>query len=354
MRKKVLNRFVMVVLILLSGCARDGPLLLDTPIDAIGERLDQTIPGLMKDSKVAGLSIVVIREAKVVINKSFGYADIETGRKLDDRSVFRAASLGKPIFAYLVAVLARQGKIDLDVPLVTYLKEAVVKGDQRSRVITARMVLSHTTGLPNLDGEGSDVVFNFDPGTDFQYSGHAYRYLQKVIEKITGKDLNELADELVFQPLKMTHSSYLWKEEYRGQLSSSYDDAGKAFRFKESPMQGYSAWSLFTTIEDYARFVAFMLETGDTQNSIANRMLKPQVDVAKDVQWGLGWGLQDTRPNPSFWHWGSMAGFRHYVVGYPVEDTAVIVMTNSWRAFKMVDDVMVEALGGSYPSYDWF
>jgi CubicO group peptidase (beta-lactamase class C family) len=354
MRKKRLSRIVFIVFVLLSGCGRDGPLLLDTPINTIAKRLDQTIPGLMKDSNVAGLSIVVIREAKVVISKSFGYADIETGRKLDAQTVFRAASLGKPIFSYLVAVLARQGQIDLDVPLVTYLKEEVVKGDQRSRAITARMVLSHTTGLPNLDGKGSDVVFEFDPGTDFQYSGHAYLYLQKVIEKITGKALNELADELVFQPLNMAHSSYQWKDAYRGQLSSSYDNEGKAFGSKESPMQGYSAWSLFTTIDDYARFVVFMLETADTQHSIANKMLKPQVDVANNVQWGLGWGLQETQPNPSFWHWGSMAGFRHYVVGYPVEDTAVIVMTNSWRAFQMVDDVMVAALGGSYPSYDWF
>jgi CubicO group peptidase (beta-lactamase class C family) len=354
MRKKRLNSIVFIVFVLLSGCGRDGPLLLDTPINTIAKRLDQTIPGLMKDCNVAGLSIVVIREAKMVINKSFGYADKETKRKLDEQTVFRAASLGKPIFSYLVAVLARQGQIDLDVPLVTYLKEEVVKGDQRSRAITARMVLSHTTGLPNFDGKGSDVVFKFDPGTDFQYSGHAYLYLQKVIEKITGKALNELADELVFQPLNMAHSSYQWKDAYRGQLSSSYDNEGKAFGSKESPMQGYSAWSLFTTIDDYARFVVFMLETADTQHSIANRMLNPQVDVANNVQWGLGWGLQETQPNPSFWHWGSMAGFRHYVVGYPVEDTAVIVMTNSWRAFQMVDDVMVAALGGSYPSYDWF
>lgn len=55
-----------------------------------------------------------------------------------------------------------------------------------------------------------------------------------------------------------------------------------------------------------------------------------------------------------FWHWGSMAGFRHYVVGYPKESTTVIVMTNSWKAFKIVDDVMAKAIGGSYPSYDWF
>lgn len=49
-----------------------------------------------------------------------------------------------------------------------------------------------------------------------------------------------------------------------------------------------------------------------------------------------------------------MEGFRHYIVGYPKEEVAVIVMTNSQDAFKIVDDIMAKAIGGSYPSYDWF
>jgi len=68
----------------------------------------------------------------------------------------------------------------------------------------------------------------------------------------------------------------------------------------------------------------------------------------------LCWGIQDTKPNQSFWHWGSHAGFRHYVVGYPKEKVAVIVMTNSSDAFKMVEAVMRQAIGGEYPSYEWF
>jgi len=64
--------------------------------------------------------------------------------------------------------------------------------------------------------------------------------------------------------------------------------------------------------------------------------------------------LQETEPNESFWHWGSVAGFRHYVVGYPKEKLAVVFMSNSSTAFKLVDDVMVQSIGGRYPSYDWF
>jgi CubicO group peptidase (beta-lactamase class C family) len=345
---------IISVLVLITGCHRDGPLLADIPTEKISTVLDEAIPPLMQENNVAGLSIAVIHGGKVTISKSYGYANVDNKRKVDERTVFRAASLGKPVFAYIVVLLAQQGKIDLNVPLYSYLKEEVVKGDSRSKLITARMVLNHTTGLPNLDGKKADIKFLFDPGLDFKYSGHAYLYLQKVIEKITGKQLNELANELVFQPLRMMDSSYLWQDKYRGRISSSYDTTGKAFSSKEKPEIGYSAWSLFTTINDYARFVSHTIKTSDIQDSVADVMLKYQTVVAKNVKWGLGWGIQDTSPNYSFWHWGSMAGFRHYIVGYPKEKMAVIVMTNSWKAFKMVDDAMVKAIGGSYPSYDWF
>jgi CubicO group peptidase (beta-lactamase class C family) len=308
----------------------------------------------METQGVVGLSLVVINKGEVSISKSYGYADLASNRMVDESTVFRAASLGKPIFAYIVVSLAQQGKIDLDVPLYQYFNEAVVKGDPRSKIITTRMVLAHTTGLPNLDGKKSSVQFLFDPDTDFQYSGHAYLYLQKMVEKISGKSLSELANELVFKPLNMMDSSFIWQDEYKGRISSSYDKTGKAFPTKPKPVTAYSAWSLFTTTKDYAQFVLHMMETSSDQNSVAGEMLRPYANVTKDLAWGLGWGLQNTVPNRSFWHWGRKAGFRHYIVAYPKEGIAVIVMSNSWSAFKMIDDVMAKAIGGHYPSYDWF
>jgi CubicO group peptidase (beta-lactamase class C family) len=354
MGNKIINISIVILLTLCLGCHRDGPLLIDVSTSTISNTLDKAIPTLMEKHNVAGLSVIVLHDGEVSISKSFGFADLEAKRKIDEHTVFRAASFGKPVFAYIVVSLAQQGKIDLDLPLYSYLKEEVVKGDSRSKIITARMVLTHTTGLPNLDGKKSDAEFKFDPGKDFKYSGHAYLYLQKVVEKITGKHLNKLANEIVFKPLKMTDSSYIWHKEYESQLAMSYDDSGKAFLTKAEPEHGHSAWSLLTTTKDYARFVSHMIETSNRQGSIAEPMLRPYVDVAAGVKWGLGWGLQDTVPNRSFWHWGSMAGFRHYIVGYPKERIAVIVMTNSWRSFKIVDEVMAKAIGGSYPSYDWF
>lgn len=355
--RSIKNRLKLTLFILalatLTGCNRDGPLL-DTNLEEIAKDLDQVIPSLMEENNVRGLSVIVVRNGKTSISKFYGYADTEANKKVDQYTVFRAASLGKPIFAYIVVSLAQKGIIDLDTPLYRYLNESVVKDDVRSQKITARMVLNHTSGLPNLDGSKSKPKFLHNPGKEFKYSGHAYLYLQKVVESITGKDLDELASELVFQPLGMSNSSYKWKPEYRGNISESYDGSGKAYLSKEKPDRGHAAWSLFTTMDDYSRFVIHTIMTSNKSGAVTQMMLKPNVNVDKGVKWGLGWGLQETVPHQSFWHWGSMAGFRHFVVGYPEENIAVIVMANSKKAFKMIDDVMVKAIGGSYPSYDWF
>jgi CubicO group peptidase (beta-lactamase class C family) len=152
----------------------------------------------------------------------------------------------------------------------------------------------------------------------------------------------------------MNKSSYVWRNDYKQVVSSSYDSDKKKFDVKQEAMVGYSAWSLYTTPGDYAKFILHIMNASKDQARVVSQLLSPNADVAQGVKWGLGWGLQDTKPNLSFWHWGSMAGFRHYVVGYPKEQVAVMVMANSSKAFKMIDDVMVKSIGGSYPSYDWF
>jgi len=205
-----------------------------------------------------------------------------------------------------------------------------------------------------LGADASSTDFLFEPGAGFEYSGQAFLYLQKVIETITKKDLSALADELVFTPLAMTDSSFRWEDRYAGRVATSYDASGEAYPVKAEPVQAYAAWSLFTTLEDYARFVGFMITSSRVKGAAADLMLRPAMNVAQGVKWGLGWGLQETPPNDSFWHWGSMAGFRHFVVAYPAEGIAVIVMTNSASAFKMVEKVMIKAIGGRFPAYAWF
>ena len=133
---------------------------------------------------------------------------------LDTATIFEAASLSKPVFAYLVLRLADRGEFDLDRPLLEMLEYPRVAHDERSKRITARMVLSHGTGLPNWGGER--LTLQFDPGTAYGYSGEGFVFLQKAIERVTGRSLEALARREVFQPLGMTRSSFVWQERFAG------------------------------------------------------------------------------------------------------------------------------------------
>ena len=354
MRTYLKNILAISLSVLLASCTRDGPLLLNAAPGKLSHSLTVNIPKLMSKHNIPGMSVVVINEGKVVVSKSFGYSNVESRRRVSEGTIYKAASLGKPVFAYIVVKLSQQGKIDLDKPLFDYIGTRIIKNDQRSEGITARMVLSHSSGLPNFGVKPTKFKFHFNPGTKFKYSGHGYLYLQKVVEKITGKQLEKLAKEIVFEPLKMTKSSYRWRKEYINNISSSYDENMKKYVVKTEPLVGYAAWSLFTTISDYSKFVSHIINTSRDRKSVASLLLEPNIKITENLNWGMGWGIQKTTPNESFWHWGSKSGFRHYVVGYPKEGLAVIVMSNSREAFKMIDAVMAMSIGGSYPSYDWF
>ena len=118
--------------------------------NAAVSRLEQTIPHLMTEADIPGLSIAVIRDSKVMWTRGFGVTNSETKARVNDNTVFEAASLTKPVFAYAVLKLIDNGKLDLDTPLVKYLPGRYDVGDDpRLDQITARHVLSHTTGFPN-------------------------------------------------------------------------------------------------------------------------------------------------------------------------------------------------------------
>jgi len=352
MNSNVRYTLILISLALLTGCLRDGPLHLNSSAKETAQLLNKLTPKLMEKHRVPGLSVAILQNGQTSIIETFGYRNLETKQKITNDTVFQAASLGKPIFAYIVTSLAEKDQFDLSKPLFDYLGELAIENNSESKTITARMILSHSSGLPNF-GEG-EITLHSKPGTAFRYSGHGYQYLQKAVEKAAQKSLSKLADEIVFQPLKMQRSSYVWRDKYRDDFAKSYDNEQKPIPLGKYPAQGFAAWSLFTTIGDYAKFVSHIINSSQSKDSIAKKLIREHSHINSDLAWGLGWGIQKTEPNHSIWHWGSKSGFKHYVVAYPKEGIAIIIMANGSNAFRMIDDIMANAIGGSYPSYDWF
>lgn len=242
--------------------------------------------------------------------------------------------------------------IDLDRPLVAYQPDLFASEEPDLRRITARMILSHSSGLDNF-GHTPPEALNFAPGAGFQYSGLGYARLQQVIERLTGKTLEALAREHVFQPLGMASSSYVWRPDLEPRLVLGHDAEGAPLSKRRKPARGNAAWSLYSTASDYARFVAFLLNRSD-QDGPAADMLARQIRITDQISWGLGWGLQETTPTPSLWHWGGNPGFRSYVVAYPREKIGIVVLSNGENMFKMIEPTILGTIGGALPSYHWF
>lgn len=332
---------------------------------ALPARLDQRVPELMAAAHVPGMSLVVIQDGEIAWHGNFGVADAATGARVNDDTVFEAASLSKPVFAYAVLKLAARGVIDLDAPLEKYLRYPDVD-DPRASTITARMVLGHTTGFPNWRS-GKTVPVHFTPGERFSYSGEGYVYLQKVVEAITGKPADAVVRAEVFGPLGMTSSSYVWTPAYDATSAMGHAFDGAAVP-KGKPSTANAAASLHATALDYARFVVAVMNGTGLAAPPAGQMLSSQVPLDETctqclearpprpspaLSWGLGWGLEKTASGEAFWHWGDNGVFRCFVMASRASRSGMVMFTNSVHGLALLDDVLELTVGGSHPASAW-
>ncbi len=335
--------------------------------EAVTARLETLIPRVMDRERVPGVSVALIEHGRIVWNRAYGHKNPQ--ERMDEDTVFEAASLSKPVFTFAVLKLVDQHKIDLDKPLVTYLPGTYVTGDGRSNRITARMVLTHTTGLANEVWPPDTLKLYFDPGSRFSYSGEGFLYLQHVVERITGMEFEEFIQKTVLEPLGMSQSTYAWRSSYSSQKACGASSAGE---FESHPFQfpfvrGYS--TLETTSLDYARFlVALLRGTGLSRESF-NQMMSPQVHVdencfqclehapvklSPEIAWGLGIGLETVGGRQRFWHWGDNRGrFQSFMIGSIEDDEALIILTNSGRGLSIVPLIVTEVFAGAHPVFDW-
>lgn len=309
--------------------------------------LDDLVPLLLEQNKVPGAAVVIIDEDQTIF-LGYGVRRAKSSEVIGPDTVFEAASLGKPVFAYAMLMEMAAGRLRLDRPLLGSPEEPYVKDDDRLRLITARHVLSHTTGFPNwrperFSARPKSLQILRDPGAEFGYSGEGYMYLQGVAEQSSGAALDTFMQKSVFLPLRMKRSSYLWSDLFEGNFATPHGywgQEGEKWRSREAG----SAYSLHTTAADFARFLEAML---DESNETARAMLVPQINLtsSEDHSWSLGWGIERRPDGDWFWHWGDNSGFKHFVMGSRTENRAVLVMTNARRGAHVYRAVVEAVLG---------
>jgi len=313
---------------------------------SIAEHLTD-LPQMMADMCVPGVSIAHPHSAQTAETATFGVMRAGCASPVARETVFQAASISKPVFAYVVCSLVEEGVLDLDRPLSLYGAEPFVIDDPLLEQVSARHVLSHTTGWPNWRPKGEPLVREAAPGERYGYSGEGFVYLQRVVEHLTGQDLEALARARVLEPLGMRSSSFGWPADGDPLLATGHDARGTPLdqRQPESPN---AAYSLHTTATDIGTFIAALLRGASTA------MLVPQVLVNDHVSWSLGWGLETSRgTGHAFWHWGDNPGYKSFAIGLLDAGTGAVVMTNADGGRPLCAWVVQRLLGTDHPALDW-
>jgi len=343
--------------------------------------IDIMVRELMDKANVTGLCLGIVQDNQVAYVQAYGYKSKSSGQLNDTATCFYAASFSKALFAYLVMQLRDEGLIDLDKPLYTYLPKPIpdydkykdLAGDDRWKLITARNCLDHTTGFPNWrmfnPQHSNRLEFFFTPGQRYAYSGEGIYLLQLVVETITGKPLDVLAQEKIFDPFGMRRSGYLWQSAFETDYAVGHLENQDTIP-KNKRTKANAAGSMETTIADYTRFVAAVLR-GDGLSAQGKReMISPQIAIfsrrqfpslgtatTKDNQkiqlaYGLGWGLFTSPFGKVFFKEGHDDGWEHYAMCFADRKQAVVVMTNSSNGESIFKELFEKLTGVTIP-WQW-
>jgi CubicO group peptidase (beta-lactamase class C family) len=288
----------------------------------------------IKQYGIPGIQLICIKGDK---EKDFNLGTISLGsdKKVTSRTIFEAASLSKCVFAYAVLRLYDRGIISLDTPLVDYTGpyERFDHTDPRYARITARMVLRHTSGLPNW-GDDKVAGLLFTPDSTYSYSGEGFQYLQRAVETLTHKTLNEVMQEEVFTPLGMTSSSYTWTKKFDTLAAfGNSPDAVSAHTTQKA------AASLLTCAHDYALFLQALMAGVGLKPATHRMMLDKQsegvwfghrvTEANNHIWWGLGIGLEENKTGKWAWQWGDNGDFKGFCIFNTEKKEALVYFTHS-------------------------
>jgi CubicO group peptidase (beta-lactamase class C family) len=342
--------------------------------------IDATVTRLMKAAEVPGVGIAIFDHGKLAYIKAYGLRDKDKNLPLTVDSVMYAASFSKVAFGYLAMELVDEGLLDLDKPVYEYLpkplpeypKYADLAGDPQYKRITARMLLSHTSGFPNWRQFEDDrkLKIHFEPGSRFAYSGEGIDLLQLVVETITGKPLAELMQSRIFAPFGMTRTGMVWQDGFESDYANGYDEYGRSLG-PDKRKNAEAAGSMVTTINDFSRFMLAVSEGKGLRSKTREQMFSPQIQIKSKhefpslneettdenkgirLSYGLAWGLYWTPDGKAFFKEGHSDGWMNYTVWFDQKKSGIVIMTNSGNGEGIFKELLETLLKDNLTPIEW-
>lgn len=331
------------------------------PAAAQHEALGPFLDSLMVEHGVPGLAFALFDDGGVRSVHRAGVKDRVAGGAVGPETVFEAASITKPVFAWTVLSLARDGILDLDAPLDELVDELPELGyDPRARLLTPRLLLSHQGGLPNwrarlsftatgyddLFPGGDTLRFAADPGMGYRYSGEGYVLLQRVVEARTGRSVVDLVWERVFEPLAMQRSSMLFDDRMRADFARGHDREGNPDKWELAVPLASS--TMHTTATDLAAFgagLARQIRTGGPYAMMAEPLVTFGSDGAWEGRWGAGLGIVTDGERRYVYHGGNNVIFIADLVYGVEENVGYVLLTNSANGAAIVRALQQRVFG---------
>ncbi len=357
---------------------------------------DEEFERLLRLASVPSLSYAIVDGDKIT-TRSLGVRRTGEAERATPDTVYAAASLTKAVFAYVFLGLVNEGLLSLDKPVREYLPLPNPE-DARAATITARHLLSHSGGWRNWRNNTTQMLTaDFEPGSRWSYSGEGFFFMQRIVEKLTGKSVPLLARERVFEPLGMKRSSMAGLEELepfqatghsgRGDVTQPFgrptllelrrimaargaaldaakvEESEQAIKTAEPTLpvlpnflSPNAAASMLTTVSDFALFLRHLVtarRAGGKAAAIVELMMSPQVRCNDAVQWGLGVGLEDLAGRRLAWQWGDNPGFKNIFFADPQQMKAMAVFTNGDRGARVYERVIRALTGEDHPAFLW-
>lgn len=336
-----------LMILLLAGCNNENEKQIESLLGPkfSEKQIDNFIDKQMEYLEMPGLSIAIINNGQVVYHRVKGFADKENKLPITTSSIFEGASISKSVFGYFVLTFVEDGSLDLDKPLYEYLPYPDIEDDERYKKITARMILSHRSGLPNWrdDYEKNQLFLKFDPGTDYFYSGEGYQYLALVLRNLLNTNWAGLEEEFqkrVANPLEMKHTKFIQDDFIRQHKVKPYDK--ELNKIDKSKMEWWlerdSVFVAPTTIHsesiDFSKWIIAMINEEGLSQEGFNTLFKTHSEIGGNKimksDYSLGFGKTTILNSKVFFsHNGNNTGFSSLFMFDKKKGWGLVYFTNS-------------------------
>ncbi|WP_126493692.1 serine hydrolase domain-containing protein [Staphylococcus caprae] len=334
------------------------------------KQIDSIVHSAMRNGKIPGVSVLIIKDNKIFLNKGYGYANVSQKTKVTPRTRFEIASNTKAFTGYSVLQLAKEGKLNLNDKVSKYVPGFYMNYDDEKKDITIKQLLGHTSGIPsditeedhysedynsikNIVDYAKGKELNEAPGDAFEYSNMNYDILGLIVQNVSHQSYQSYIKEHILSPLNMKDTTFKTTSKKGKNEASGYElisgDTEKTtpeFNIGDTP----SAFMMSST-KDLENWIKMQLEPSDKTRSIveqSHQAISKSEGIADANGYGEGWFINSN--DHTIYHTGTLDNFSSEILLNPKKSYGIVVLANmnSSHVTNLTDNLNSQILNNDH------